>query len=145
MAPLRRRAYQAWSSGPVVESTKYGSPTVTASNPRIRQIGSFGRGGFPCRVRIYGQGRGAGQQKSAMHQHLRARLQVAHQGVRIEIAQQQNDLEEQQTGGPHGGRPAKPGQDDLGDHRLHLKEQEGAGQNGKSVKKHLGTESEPRP
>ncbi len=46
MAPWRRRAYQAWSSGPVVESTKYGRPTVTASTPRMRKIGWSGAAGL---------------------------------------------------------------------------------------------------
>jgi hypothetical protein len=35
-------------------------------------------------------------------------------------------LEKQEAGGPHRRRAAEPGKDDLGDNRLHLKEQEGA-------------------
>ena len=46
MAPLYRRAYQACASGPVVERRKYGNPTVTASSPRMRRIGSSGPDGF---------------------------------------------------------------------------------------------------
>jgi hypothetical protein len=61
-----------------------------------------------------------------MRHGLCARLQIPHQGVGVKIAQQQNELEKQQACGPHGRRSPEPGKDDLGDHRLHLKEQEGA-------------------
>ena len=46
MAPWNRRAYHACSRGPVVDSRKYGRPTVTASNPRIRSVGSSPPVGF---------------------------------------------------------------------------------------------------
>src|SRR5207245_1183191 len=39
-APSWERAYQACTRGPVVESTKYGSPTLVASSPSIRHVGA---------------------------------------------------------------------------------------------------------
>ena len=45
--------------------------------------------------------------------------------MRIEIAQQQRDLEEHHAGVPDRRSSAEPRQDDFGDQRLHLKEQEG--------------------
>ncbi len=64
-----------------------------------------------------------------MEDHLDARLEIADDRVGVKIAQQEHHLEKEETGGPDGGRPAEPGQDDLGDYRLHLEEQEGAHQN----------------
>src|SRR5262245_25298585 len=42
----KRRQYHDWSKGVVVESRKYGSPIVTASRIRIREIGSSLPRGF---------------------------------------------------------------------------------------------------
>ena len=67
---------------------------------------------------------------------LDAGLEVARQQVGVEIAQQENHLEEEEAGGPDGGRSPKPGQDDFGDDRLHLEEQEGAQQDRGCVEEH---------
>ena len=45
--------------------------------------------------------------------------------MRIKIAQQQSDLKEHHAGVPNRSRSAEPWQDDFGDQRLNLKEQEG--------------------
>ena len=46
MAPCPPRAYQACSSGLVVASMKYGRPTLAASSPRMRRLGSASPIGF---------------------------------------------------------------------------------------------------
>jgi len=77
----------------------------------------------------------AGDQQADMQEALAARRQEAHDPVRIEIAQQQEHLEEQHAGGPHRGRAAEPGQDHLADDGLHLEQQEGAEENGQAIVK----------
>jgi hypothetical protein len=67
---------------------------------------------------------------------LDARLEIASQQVGVEISQQEHHLEEEEAGGPDGGRATKPGQDDLGDDGLHLEEQEGAQQDRGCVEEH---------
>ena len=78
-----------------------------------------------------------GEQHRAVHQHLLPRLQVAHQRVRVQVAEQEHHLEKQEAGGPYRRRAAEPRQDAFGDDRLHLKQQEGAYQNGQCVEDHL--------
>ena len=67
--------------------------------------------------------------------------------VRVGIAQQQNRLEKEQAGGPDRGAAAEPGQDNFGDERLNLEEQERTQEDSQSVKEHRripdSTESEP--
>jgi hypothetical protein len=50
--------------------------------------------------------------------------------VRVSVASEQRDLEEKHAARPHGGRSAKPGQNQLCDERLDLKQQECAEQDG---------------
>src|ERR1022692_3197929 len=71
-----------------------------------------------------------------MQQHLRPRFEVPDHRVRVQVAQQQHHLEKQHAGGPHRGAAAEPGQDDLGYHRLHLEQQEGAHHNRQGVEEH---------
>jgi hypothetical protein len=71
-----------------------------------------------------------------MHQHLRPRLQIAHDRMGIQIPEQQHHLEKQQAGGPDRGRSAEPGQNNLRDHRLHLEQQERGNENREGVEKH---------
>src|SRR5579862_10059690 len=56
--------------------------------------------------------------------------------MRIKIAEQQNNLEEQKAGCPNVGRSAEPRQNQLGNNRFHLEEQERADENGEGVKDH---------
>ena len=64
-----------------------------------------------------------------MDQHLHARFEIADDRMGIKIAQQEHHLEKEQAGGPDRGGSAEPGQDNFGNHRLHLEQQEGAHQN----------------
>jgi len=50
--------------------------------------------------------------------------------VRVSVAEQQGDLEEEHAGDPDGRRTAEPGQNQLGDHRLYLEQQERTEENG---------------
>ena len=50
--------------------------------------------------------------------------QPGHRHVAVRIAEQQDRLEEEQDGRPHGGRPAEDGQDQPADERLHAEQQE---------------------
>jgi hypothetical protein len=50
--------------------------------------------------------------------------------VRVHIASEQRSLEKQHRRRPNRWTASKPGQDELAHHRLHLKEQEGAGEDG---------------
>ena len=45
--------------------------------------------------------------------------------MRVEVTQQQYQLEEKHAGGPDRSGAAEPGQNHLSDQRLHLKQQEG--------------------
>src|SRR6185312_6178186 len=55
--------------------------------------------------------------------------------VRVGVAAEKRHLEKEHTGGPDGGRPAEPWQDQLGDQGLHLEEKERAQQNGEREKR----------
>ncbi len=57
-------------------------------------------------------------------------------GVRIHVAREQQQLEEQHADRPYRRAAAEPRKDDLGDERLHLKEQEGAQENRGGVQDH---------
>src|SRR5581483_12304613 len=57
--------------------------------------------------------------------------------VRVEVAEEQQHLEEQHAHGPHGGRSAEPRQDDLRDQRLDLEEQERREKDGGGVQAHI--------
>jgi hypothetical protein len=57
--------------------------------------------------------------------------------MRIEVPQQQRHLKKQQAHGPDGSRAAEPRQNDLGDDRLNLKQQEGAHHDCQCVKNHV--------
>jgi len=52
--PKRSRANQACNSGPVVDSTKYGNPIDTVSNPRMRKVGFSAPSGFQSRLGAIG-------------------------------------------------------------------------------------------
>jgi len=67
---------------------------------------------------------------------LRARRELARHGVGIRVAPQQHQLEEHHADGPDRGVAAEPGQDLLGDDRLHQEQQEGAGEDGGGKEKH---------
>ncbi len=56
--------------------------------------------------------------------------------VRIHVAREQQYLEKQHADRPHGGGAAEPRQDDLGDERLHLEQQESAQKNRGCVQDH---------
>lgn len=47
--------------------------------------------------------------------------------MRVEISRQEEELEEQQTGGPDGGSTAKPGQQEFTEDKLNLEQQKRAG------------------
>jgi hypothetical protein len=53
--------------------------------------------------------------------------------VGIGIAEQEQDLEKQHTGCPDRRRPAKPRQDHLSDHWLHLKQEKCAKEYGQTI------------
>ena len=61
------------------------------------------------------------QKHAEVDEHLHSRLEVAHHGMGVEVAEQQNHLEKEEASGPDGRRSAEPRQNDLGDHGLHLK------------------------
>ena len=51
------------------------------------------------------------------------------QPVGIRVTGQQGELEEEHAGAPNGGGTTEPGQDDLGDDGLDLKQQKGRNEN----------------
>jgi hypothetical protein len=53
--------------------------------------------------------------------------------VRVEVAEEQQELEKKHAGGPDGGRASEPGKNHLGDDGLDLKQQESAKKNGEGV------------
>ncbi len=57
-------------------------------------------------------------------------------GVRIDVAGEQQHLEKEHADRPHGGAAAEPGEDHLGDERLHLEEHKGAQENRDGVEDH---------
>ena len=61
-------------------------------------------------------------QQSHMHPGLRGRLAPGQQ-VRIAVAAEEHHLEKQHARRPHSGTAAKPRQNELADHGLHLEEQ----------------------
>ena len=71
-----------------------------------------------------------------MDHHLPLGIKAADQQVRVSVARQQRRLEKQHGRGPHGGRATEPRQNNLGDERLHLEQEEGAEKNGGGVEKH---------
>jgi hypothetical protein len=84
---------------------------------------------LPARIgkdREYSQ---ATQQKDDVKSRLLARLQQPVQRVRVQVADQKQQLEEQHATDPHGRRSAEPGQNELGRERLDQKEKTGAEQN----------------
>jgi hypothetical protein len=68
-----------------------------------------------------------------MEQALPARAPVPAQEMRIQIAEEQEQLEEEHAGGPHGGTSPKPRQDHFAHHRLDLEQQEGADEYGRGA------------
>ncbi len=79
------------------------------------------------------QGEAGQGQNGDMHQHLPAQRGDPLQQVRVGVAGQQRDLEERQAGVPHRWRAAKPGQHQLGDHRLDQEHQGRAEEGGRHV------------
>ncbi len=65
------------------------------------------------------------RQEDQVHDPLLAAAQATEEPVGVRVTAGQDALEEEQDGRPHGGRPAKPGQDHLADHGLNLEKQEG--------------------
>ncbi len=100
----------------------------------MRSVGSPTASGFQLGFGRIGSKRQADQQQRAMHLHLAARGQAPDQEMGVGVAGQQRDLEEQHGRGPHRGGSAEPRQNDLGDERLHLKQEEGAQENGERRK-----------
>lgn len=68
-----------------------------------------------------------------MDENLGARPQPGGYQMRVDIAAEQQDLEEQHTGGPDCRRASEPGKDGFGQKRLDLEKQESAQKNGYSV------------
>ncbi len=54
----------------------------------------------------------------------------------VGISAQQEHFKKQIAGSPHRGRAAKPRQNELGEEKLHLKQQEGAQENGQREGEH---------
>ena len=117
-----------------VESRKYGRPIVAVSSPRMRQRRLLAAGrlpGSPRRRSAARQARGE-QARCAARPGARASShRVVQCGVRV--AGEQHDLEEHQADGPHRARAAEPGQDLLGDERLHQEQQHGAREDRRGV------------
>ena len=63
-------------------------------------------------------------------------LEVGDDAVRIEIAQKQRHLKEEQANSPDCGGTTEPGQNRAGDNRLNLKEKESADENSESIETH---------
>ena len=82
------------------------------------------RGGLPHRVGQNRKGRQANRQRRRVDRGLRARAQLFVYPMRVEIAEQEGQLEEQHAGAPDGRRSAKPGQNHFGYYRLYGEEQE---------------------
>ena len=71
-----------------------------------------------------------------MKAHLNTRRQLADAQMCVGITGEQEYLEEQHRRGPYGRPAPEPGQDVLGDERLHLKQQERPHEDGQRVGKH---------
>ena len=69
-------------------------------------------------------------------QFWRGESHAARDPVRVGVAQQQHELEEDHAGGPDDGRAPEPGKDLLGEDGLDQEEQEGAQEDGGGVKQH---------
>src|SRR5712691_2276484 len=54
----------------------------------------------------------------------------------VGVSAQQEHFKKQIAGSPHRGRAAKPRQNELGEEKLHLKQQEGAQENGQREWEH---------
>ena len=61
-----------------------------------------------------------------MRQRLRPAAEACGKKVGVDVARKQQQLKEEHTGGPDGGRAAKPGQKELSEDKLGPKEQESA-------------------
>ena len=128
MAPPFAREYQDWSSGLVAESRKYGNPTVAVNRPNAQQ-GVFPTRRLPANRGNDGKDRQAYHEQRAVKDNLLARGALA-QPVGPGVSAEQGNLEKQHAARPHGRRAAEPGEDQLGNERLHLKQQERAQQDG---------------
>jgi hypothetical protein len=65
-------------------------------------------------------------------------LEVLREQVGVEISHKKYALKKQQTDRPDGSGPAKPREDEFGNDRLNLEEQEGAGENCDAVDQSMG-------
>ena len=95
----------------------------------------------PCRARRDGGGPRGGKnkdkkcgrgEKAKMESCLRGRGQAFGKEVRIEIASEEQQLEDEHVGGPDSGGATEPGKNVFADNELHLKEEERAEENGGS-------------
>ena len=133
-----RRTYQACNSGLVEESRKYGSPMVARQQHQNAQRGIARLRRLPTTARAESAAArnspaAAPRATSICVFGFRQRISE----VRIGVSGQQHQLEKQHRRAPHRGRSAEPRQNDLGDQRLHLKQQKGAQENGDGVEESL--------
>ena len=77
----------------------------------------------------HGQHCQRGQQKHEMHPRLRPHWQSCRNHVRVEVSQQQEDLEKQQASVPNRWASPKPRQHVFSNNQLHLKQQKRAQEN----------------
>src|SRR2546422_4948904 len=77
-----------------------------------------------------------GQQHNLMQPFLRLRRQPSADQMSVGVSAQQEHFKKQIAGSPHRGRAAKPRQNELGEEKLHLKQQEGAQENGQREWEH---------
>jgi hypothetical protein len=59
-----------------------------------------------------------------LDEELGFRTKISGQAVGVKVSEQQHDLEEKETGGPHRRGAAEPRQYDFGDDQLDLEQQE---------------------
>ena len=128
-APRRARdpRLHQWPGGGQQEVREPDGRDQQAEDAQGRLLAAAGLPGRVGQHRHEGQAR---QQQRAVQLRLRARLQPAGDPVGVGVARQQRDLEEHHADRPHRRRAAEPGQDLLGDQRLHQEQQEGADEDG---------------
>ena len=130
MAPPLSREYQDCSRGLVDAQQKIRQPDGDGQQPenaaaadRRRHAASSAR-----------EGR-MGSERTLTHEQRHVEDSLAPTRLRAEpvgvgVTAEQRHLEEEHAGGPDSGRSAEPGQNQFGDQRLHLKQQERAEQDG---------------
>ena len=113
MRPGKLRLNQAWINGLVVESTKYGNPTVAVRSKRMRAVGAELSAGFHDVAGCNRQHGDRRQQEQTLGNGLAARRKAADQQVTVGITAEKHDLKEQHAGRPDRRAPPNQGRMNL--------------------------------